>query len=59
LWKNNKIDNQQSQNLVYEQGYSMEKPSEILVNLEIEEEKIVEVKVGGIASNIQQKEIKI
>lgn len=59
LWKNRKIDNQQSQNLVFEQGYSMEKPSEILVNLKIDEEKIMEVKVGGIASNIQQKEIKI
>lgn len=59
LWKNGKIDNQQSQNLVFEQGYSMKKPSEILVNLKVEEEKIVEVKVGGIASNIQQKEIKI
>jgi PhzF family phenazine biosynthesis protein len=59
LWENRKIDNQQSQNLVFEQGYSMEKPSEILVNLKIDEEKIMEVKVGGIASNVQQKEIKI
>ncbi len=59
LWKNRKINNDQSQNLVYEQGYSMGKPSEILVNLITDDEKIVEVKVGGIASNIQQKEIKI
>lgn len=59
LWKHNKIDNQQSQNLVYEQGCSIKKPSKILVNLKIEEQKIVEVKVGGIAFNIQQKEIKI
>jgi PhzF family phenazine biosynthesis protein len=59
LWENRKIDKQQSQNLVFEQGYSMKKPSEILVNLKIDEEKIMEVKVGGIASNIQQKEIKI
>lgn len=59
LWKNGGVDNQQSQNLVFEQGYSMKKPSEILVNLKVEEGKIVEVKVGGIASNIQQKEIKM
>lgn len=59
LFKYEKINDKQVQNLVYEQGYSMDKPSEILVNLEIKEAKIVEVKVGGVASNIQQKEIKI
>jgi PhzF family phenazine biosynthesis protein len=59
LWKYHKVDEQQIQNLIYEQGYSMAKPSEILVNLKIEGEKIVEVKVGGTVSTIQQKEIKI
>ena len=59
LWKHRKVQKLQLHNLVYEQGYSMGKPSEILVNLKIEKEKIVEVNVGGTAANVQRKEIEI
>lgn len=54
LWEYNKITNEQVSNLVYKQGYSMGKPSEILANLTIENNKITEVRVGGIASNIKK-----
>lgn len=37
------------ENLVFEQGYSMKRASEILSSLTIENEEIKEVKVGGIA----------
>ena len=59
LFQNKRINDKQSENLVYEQGYSVGRPSEILGNLKIKEGKIVEVKVGGIACNIQQKEMEI
>jgi len=45
--------------LVFEQGYSMEKPSNILIDLIIYDNKILEVKVGGAALNIQKKKIKL
>ncbi len=57
LFKYGKISKKQADNLVFEQGYSMKKPSEILVQLKIKNDEIAEVKVGGIASNIQEKEI--
>lgn len=57
LFKNKKISNDQAKNLIFEQGYSMKKPSEILTCLGIKNGKIVEVKVGGIASDIKEKEI--
>jgi len=37
----------------------MGKPSEILVSLYFSNEKIIEVKVGGTALNIEEKEINI
>ncbi len=54
LYKYGKISNKQVGNLVFEQGYSMNKPSEILAQLKINCNEITEVKVGGIASNIQE-----
>lgn len=57
LFKYSKISKQNANHLVFEQGYSMKKPSEIFVNLKIQDNKIVDVKVGGIASNISQKEL--
>lgn len=44
---------------VFEQGYSMNRPSEILASLEIQGNEIMKVKVGGTASNIRQMEISI
>ena len=44
-------------NLVFEQGYSMNRPSEILAGLTVQNKEITEVKVGGVSADI--KEIKI
>jgi PhzF family phenazine biosynthesis protein len=49
LYNHGVINQAQSSELVFEQGYSMRKPSEILVSLKIDKNKICEVKVGGTA----------
>ncbi len=49
LYQHGKIDCEQAKNLVFEQGYSMEKPSEIVVSLSVKNKEIVTVKVGGKA----------
>lgn len=59
LYKYGVINKNNSKNLIFEQGYSMIKPSEILANLTIENRKIAQVKVGGIALNIQEKQINV
>lgn len=56
LFKYGKI---KAKNMIFEQGYSMNKPSEILVSLKTDNQQIVEVKVGGIATNIKEYEIEI
>ena len=40
--------------LVVEQGYSMNKPSEILVSLTAKDEEILRVRVGGKAMNLAE-----
>jgi len=57
LFKYGKITKDQASHLVFEQGYSMNKPSEILAKLKIEDNEIKEVQVGGTA--IIKKEIEI
>lgn len=57
LYKHGVIKKNNSKNLIFEQGYSMKKPSEILASLTIGNQEIVEVKVGGIALNINQRKI--
>ncbi|CCJ34027.1 hypothetical protein CAAU_1943 [Caloramator australicus RC3] len=42
-----------------EQGYSMKKPSEIIVSLKTQGKDILEVKVGGKAMNLSETEIQI
>jgi PhzF family phenazine biosynthesis protein len=59
LFKYGKISKQDANYLIFEQGYTMNKPSEIFVNLKLQDHKIVEVRVGGVASNIQEKELSI
>lgn len=46
-------------NVIIEQGYSMDKPSEILVSLSTLGDKIEEVRVGGKALNISEMEVEI
>lgn len=59
LYKYGIINKNNCKNLIFEQGYSMGRPSEILAFLEISDEKIIEVKVGGSALNIKEKLISI
>jgi len=53
------IDEGHCANIVFEQGYSMGLPSEILASLRVEESKIAEVRVGGVALNQKMIEIEI
>ncbi len=57
LYKNRRIGSESCENIVFEQGYSMKLPSEILVSLGIAENEIMEVKVGGKALNLCEIEL--
>lgn len=59
LFKHGKINQKQIGNLVFEQGYSMKRPSEITAEIRIEGNDIVGIRVGGTATNIQQIEVEI
>jgi len=52
LYEHGVIDKSQTTTLIFEQGYSMNKPSEIRVIIGIKENEIIEVKVGGNAVNL-------
>ena len=54
LFKHEVLPTNKIKNLVLEQGYSMNLPSEIIVNLKLQKDKISEVKVGGTASYIKK-----
>lgn len=49
MWKYGLIPKKQNADLVFEQGYSMDMPSEIVARLSIKDDKIIEVQVGGKA----------
>ena len=57
LYRYGLISEKNADNLAFEQGYSMNRPSEILARLIIRNKQICEVKVGGIALNIQEREL--
>jgi len=59
LFNYGKIPKQNTCRLVFEQGYSMKKPSEIIAELKIRDDKIIEVKIGGIAYYMQEKELTV
>jgi len=59
LFKYDKIKPENANHIIIEQGYSMEKPSEIIVDLIAEGKDIIEVKVGGKALNLSEIEIQI
>jgi PhzF family phenazine biosynthesis protein len=59
LYHYGKINNEQASSIVFEQGYSMKKPSEIQVSLTVKENEILEVKVGGNAMNLALSEVEI
>jgi len=54
LFKYGIIDTGQAGHIVIEQGYTMNKPSEILVSLAIKGEEILRVRVGGKAMNLAE-----
>ena len=55
LFKHGKITEEQAQGLVFEQGYGMRRPSEILVRLEFGNKDITGVHVGGKATAAKEK----
>jgi len=59
LFKYDKINPKQAGCIIIEQGYSMKKPSEIIVSLKTQGKDILEVKVGGKAMNLSETEIQI
>lgn len=59
LYKYKLINSGNAKNIVFEQGYIMDKPSEILANLDAENDNILAVNVGGSASISASKSIKI
>ncbi|WPC43204.1 PhzF family phenazine biosynthesis protein [Clostridium sp. JS66] len=59
LYKYGLVSQENIKNLSFEQGYSMKKPSEILASLIVDNEEINEVKVGGIALNIKERNIEL
>lgn len=59
LFKYDKIRSENAKHIVIEQGYSMRKPSEIIVALRAEGKEVIEVKVGGRALNLSEIEVEI
>lgn len=59
LFKYDKINLKNTECIVIEQGYSMGKPSEIIVSLAVQDKEVVEVMVGGKALNLSEIEVEI
>ncbi len=59
LYKYGKINRNQASHIIIEQGYTMKKPSEILVSLTVEGNDIKGVKVGGKVLNLSSIEVDI
>lgn len=59
MFKYGKIGSDLTSRIVIEQGYSMRKPSEIIISLVTKGIEIIEIKVGGKALNLSQIEIEI
>lgn len=59
LFQQGLVDPAQLKQLVMEQGYSMNMPSEILVSLNVEGNSILQVNVGGTALNLAEREIEL
>ncbi len=53
------ISSKEASDIIFEQGYSMKKPSEIRVSLVIKGNEITEVRVGGNAMNLALSEIEV
>jgi len=53
LFKYGRLSEEKKNNLIFEQGYSMNHPSEIRASLTTKDDEIIEVKVGGNASDLK------
>ncbi|MCT4617185.1 MAG: PhzF family phenazine biosynthesis protein [Candidatus Gracilibacteria bacterium] len=53
----NKYKKINGNDLIFEQGYKMNRPSKILASIKSKDNKILGVKVGGYGANIQEKKI--
>lgn len=54
LFKHGKLSRKDIEDLTFEQGYSMNLPSEIKASLELENDEIIHVKVGGKGSHLRE-----
>ena len=52
LWKQRAVSLENTDNMVFEQGYAMNLPSEIVVSLRADDKEVKEIKVGGKALNL-------
>lgn len=59
LFKYGKVDSNLAKSLIFEQGYTMKKQSEIAVSLSVKDKEIIDVMVGGKTSSISETEIEI
>lgn len=59
LFMQGKLDKQNLNNMRFEQGFSMQQPSEIYASLEISEDKITRVRIGGKAVLFGEREIEV
>lgn len=59
LFKYGKINSNNTDNIVFEQGYSLNRPSEIKIKMEVDNNAISKISVGGKAMNIQEIEIEV
>lgn len=59
LYKYGQISETQAERVIFEQGYTMNKPSEIIVSLSVSDKEILEVKIGGRSSNQFETKVEI
>ncbi len=59
LYKYGIVPEEIAKHMIFEQGYSMQRPAEISASLAIQNKEIIEVKVGGIAKDIKEIAIEI
>lgn len=59
LYRYGLVDEVKAASLVFAQGYSMKKPSEVRASLTVRANKILAVKIGGSAMNLRQVEIEL
>ncbi|MCT4607551.1 MAG: PhzF family phenazine biosynthesis protein [Marinisporobacter sp.] len=59
LFKYGKVSEENKEHLIFEQGYSMNQPSEIRTSLSTNDKNIIAIKVGGNACNLQEKIIEL